>query len=478
MFPDVALQSFTDVTGRILAGSRTSTATVALKHLVIALLLVVMAAISGCASVDVQRAAPASVFGPAFTEARTLASQQAGLPAPARAANAARIGVLLAQLDDATLSRSAGELPVGDPLYNFAGRALLNRGLPLPRALDRWQWQFDAANRPPADRDGYRPPLQVALLLPLSGGLARAAEPVRDGFLTGYYGEHRRRPKIRFYDTTAGASAAYARATADGNDFVVGPLSREEVDAVFAREMLPVPLLALNRGSRTPPAGSISFSLSPEDEGTAAAEYILARGARRVLVISGNDDTQRRSVKALSEHLLQHGGQVAAQIDYRPGTSLVIPADDSIDTVFIALKSNQARELAPRLVAAGLAGKPRVATSQIVFGTGNVSEDMALDGITYPTETWGVRNVPGIPSQASAAARTNTAKGAAARLFAFGYDAWLLTAYLEHLALVSNSDIVGATGRLSLDAFGNVLRRPTWSRFTGGVAMPLADGAR
>lgn len=451
----------------------------ALKHLVIVLLLATMAAITGCASVEVQqRTAPAPAFGPAFTEARTLASQQASLPASARAANAARIEALLAQLDDASLSRGAGDLPTGDPLYNFAGRAMLNRGLPLPRAFDRGEWQFDTANRPPADRDGYRPPMRVALLLPLSGNLARAAEPVRDGFLTGYYGERRRRPELRFYDTTAGANAAYARAAAEGNDFVVGPLSRDEVDAVFANAAPPVPLLALNRGSRMPPAGSASFSLSPEDEGIAAAEYLLDSGARRILIIAGYEDAQRRSASALAEHLLQRGGQVAARIDYRVGAALVIPADGSIDAVFIALKGSQARELAPRLVAAGLAGKPRVATSQIVSGTGNASEDMLLDGIMYPTETWGVRNVPGIPSQASAAARTNNAKGAAARLFAFGYDAWLLTAYLERLALAPNSDIAGATGRLSLDGFGNVLRRPSWSRFTGGVAMPIVDSAR
>ncbi|MGV8922902.1 MAG: penicillin-binding protein activator [Thermomonas sp.] len=450
----------------------------ALKHLAIVLLLAAMAAVTSCTSVEVQRVAPAPVHTPAFAEARTLANQHASLPAPARAANAARIEALLAQLDDASLSRGAGDLPTGDPLYNFAGRALLNRGLPLPRAFDRGDWHFDAAGRPAADRDGYRPPVKVALLLPLSGSLAAAAEPVRDGFLTGYYGERRRRPELRFYDTTAGASAAYARAAAEGNDFVVGPLSREEVDAVFANVAPPVPLLALNRGSRMPPAGSASFSLSPEDEGITAAEYILDSGARRILIISGNDDSQRRSASALAEHLLQRGGQVAARIDYRPGAALVMPADGSIDAVFLALKGSQARELAPRLAAAGLARKPLVATSQIVSGTGKASEDMLLDGIVYPTQTWDVRSVSGIPSQASAAARIKSARGPAARLFAFGYDAWLLTAYLEHLALSSNSDIAGATGRLSLDGFGQVLRRPTWSRFTGGVAMPIADGAR
>ena len=443
------------------------------------LLALALAGLAGCASVEVARAPAAAVRHPVIAEAQALARGQAALAGQARADNADRIEALLAQLDDATLAREAAALPPGDPLYNFAGRALITRGLPLPRAFDRGEWRFDAANRPPAEADGYRPPVQVAVLLPLSGSQAPVGAAVRDGFLAGYYGETRHRPALRFYDTAAGAAAAYARAAADGNDFVVGPLGREEVDAVFADRAPPVPLLALNRGERMPPAGSASFSLSPEDEGVAAAEYLLDAGARRVLVIAGGEDIQRRSAKALRERLLTRGAQVAGELHYdASGAPLALPAGEPPDAVFLALKGSQARELAPRLAAAGLAGRPRVATSQIVSGTGKAAEDLALDGIAYPTETWSVRRVPGLPAQASAAAQVDTAKGPAARLFAFGHDAWLLTAYLEKLALSPNAEVEGATGRLGLDGFGIVVRRPSWSRFTGGVPVPIADGAR
>ena len=89
-----------------------------------------------------------------------------------------------------------------------------------------------------------------------------------------------------------------------------------------------------------------------------------------------------------------------------------------------------------------------------------------------------MRSVPGLPTPASAASRVGSARGPGARLFAFGYDAWLLTGYLERLALSNNSDIAGATGRLGLDGFGNVVRRPSWSRFSGGVASPVDERAR
>jgi outer membrane PBP1 activator LpoA protein len=103
-------------------------------------------------------------------------------------------------------------------------------------------------------------------------------------------------------------------------------------------------------------------------------------------------------------------------------------------------------------------------------------EDMALDGIAFPTETWTSRGVPALPAASVTGERVPTARGAAARLFAFGYDAWLLTAYLEKLALGANTEIRGATGRLQLDGFGNVVRTPSWSVFSGGQAVPVADG--
>ena len=439
----------------------------ALKHTAIAVLW--LAALAGCASVDVQQpAATTSAYSAAFMEAQALAQGHAALSGPARTANASRIESLLAGLDDAALARDAARLPAGDPLYSFAGRALLNRGLPLPRPFDRGDVSFGAADRPAADRDGYRPPLKVGVLLPLSGGQSAAAASVRDGFLAGYYGERRRRPDVRFYDTAAGASAAYARAAAEGNDFVVGPLGRDEVDAVFADDTPAVPLLALNRGSRTPPAGSAAFSLSPEDEGISLAQYLIQRGAKRVLIQTGGEDAQRRTASTAKAHLQRRGLQVTEDL----------AAAQEVDALLLAVKGTQARALMPQLALAGITPGMRVATSQIISGTGKPAEDAALDGIVYPTETWGVRGVDGLPSQASAAARVDTAKGPAARLFAFGYDAWLLTGYLERLALSNNGDVAGATGRLSLDGFGNVLRVPGWSRFAGGVPVPLADGAR
>ena len=464
--------------------ARTLSARLRTAQCLVALLLVAL--LASCATTPSAGPATSAVrFAPAFANAATLARQDAALSGQARTDNAREIDRLLATLDDATLARDAAALPSGDPLYNFAGRALQRRGLPLPRPFDRGaQWRFDAGNRPPADSDGYRPPVKLAVLLPLSGNLATAAAPVRDGLLAGYYGERRRRPEIQFYDTTgtaAGATAAYARATAEGADFVVGPLGRDEVSALFQQPELATPMLVLNRGTVAPPDGKAGFSLAPEDDGIAAAEYMLARERKTALIIEGSDDNGRRASQAFRERFAERGGRVTRVISVpeAPGdlsAVLATASQEGADAVFLAVRGSTARALTPQLALAGLGGKTRVGTSQLTSGTGKPEEDMALDGIAFPTEAWTSRGVPALPAASVTGERVPTARGPAARLFAFGYDAWLLTAYLEKLATGINTDLRGATGRLQLDGFGNVVRTPSWSTFAGGRPAPIADG--
>jgi outer membrane PBP1 activator LpoA protein len=423
--------------------------------------------------------------GDNFGAAGARARADAGLQGEARDLNRREVERLLSTLDDATLSARAAALPAGDPLYNFAGRALVRRGLPLPRPFETGEgWDF--AQRAPAAADGYRPPRKLAVLLPLSGPLATASGPVRDGLLAGYHAETRARPPVTFYDTTgtpAGAVAAYARAVAEGNDFVVGPLGRDEVGAVFAQADASVSILALNRGNVAPPPGNIAFSLAPEDDGIAAADYLIAREHRKVLVIGGSDENGRRAVDAFRTRLGERGGQVAGVVSVgeEPGdvsAQLAQAAAAGADSVFLAVRGPQARALVPQLAMAGFASRTRVAGSQLVSGTGKATEDVVLDGIVFPGEAWAARGVAGLPPYSQVSEMLPTARGGAARLFSFGHDAWLISAFLERLVTRSDGELAGATGTLRLDGFGNVVRQPQWSIFSGGVAVPLAGSGR
>jgi len=351
--------------------------------------------------------------------------------------------------------------------------------LPPPPPPDT-HWQF-APGRPAADTDGYQPPARLAVLLPMSGPMATAAAPVRDGLLAGYYGESRPRPELRFYDTGStpeGARLALARASAEGATQIVGPLSREEVAAVFATP-LSVPTLALNRSGGAPARNAASYSLAPEDEGRAAAHYLLDRQARRVVVISNGEDTAVRSIDALRAELLHGGGEVVDIIGWGNSASAAgarlngaIRNNPGIDAVFLAIRGQQARLLSTQLSRTRLGERLRVATSQLAQGTGKAQEDRVLDGIVFTGESWPTNPAHAGLSPASTASLP-TARGGAARLFAFGLDAWALSARLSWLAGQPQALVEGATGTLWLGEDGSVQRMPTWLTFRRGVVAPV-----
>ncbi|MDO5610024.1 MAG: penicillin-binding protein activator [Pseudomonadota bacterium] len=437
---------------------------VAFKHFALALCL---AWLAGCTSGPVQRVSQSSTPA-AFSEAHQLAQQDAR-------GNATRIEALLATLDDASLTRLTTALAANDPLYAYAGRAMLRRGLTPPHPFSH-SWDFSA--REPADTDGYRPPRKVAVLLPMTGNLATAAKPVRDGLLAAYYAERRARPAISFHNSANGAYAAYQEAVAQGADFVIGPLDRGDVDTLFARSDLSVPVLALNRGQRSPPERSLSFALAPEDEGVAAAEFLMANQAPNALIVlASGDTTMRRTADAFAQRMQDRGGKVVDTLTLSADNAGLAAALNAaaqkgeIGALYFAARGEQVRAIMPLIEQnPALAKARRVAASQIANGAGKGEDSAQLDGIIFPSAALEVRTLPGIP--AAPGALSATARGAAARLFAFGHDAWLITAYLEKLATQREGGLEGATGKLELDGFGNIMRTPQWSVLQGGTSLP------
>lgn len=408
-------------------------------------------------------------------------------PRQQAAATHLQIRKLLQGLDNAALAQGAAALPAGHPLYPDAARALLARGLPLPHPLTGAMAMLHP-ERPPADEDGYRPPLKIGLLLPTTGSVAIAGAAVRDGFMTAYYTEQRRRPEVKFYDSSesaGGAVDAYRKAVADGCDFVVGPLGREQVTALFQQRDMPVPVLALNRSVQPAPPGSDSFSLAPEDEGVAAANRLVHQHLLRTIVFSARDDNASRALAAFRDAYTQQGGTIAAQAtiadngpDYGPLLKdTLAKAGDQYDAIFIALKAPAARMLAAQLPVDGYRTVPRLATSLILSGGGNPRLDQELNGIQYPELAWLLHPVNGLPDASTLGGKLPSARGGGARLFAFGADAYRLSGYMEALSVSPQSSVEGATGTLHLDGLGNVARDSAWAVFASGRPRAVQDDA-
>jgi uncharacterized protein len=401
-----------------------------------------------------------------------------GMKAKERAAAGRNVERLLSLVPAAELSQKSAGLVANEPFYAFAARELKKRGMPLPMSIESSLGGERSNAFPAAESDGYRPPNQLAVLLPLSGSAAGAGVAVRDGFLSQYYAEHRRRPRVQFYDTlssAAGARNAASKAIADGAQMLVGPLTRDEVNAVSSQAEVTVPILFLNRGQNAPAAGNLNFALSPDEEGWISADRFANRNQMSVIIFTQHDDTALRTVAAFKDQYKVRGGQIIAE-QFVEGEAADLPAkilalssgsNANTSVIYIVLKAPQARILMTQVKISSLVNAPKLSSSLILNGA-SASQDMVLDGVEMPELPWLLNQYGGLGNADSVSKTMPNIRGPAQRLFAFGADAWQLSAYLDRLQKDAGFILAGATGNLRVDSMGNVQRDPSWAVFSGG----------
>jgi uncharacterized protein len=428
-----------------------------------------------------------------FAAAAEYAALDAVLQGADRDDNITRITRIVASLDDIALMDGSASLPAGHPLQPYAARAMSLRGLAMPERFQR-----------PADDRGFRPlirgPQTVALLLPQTGAIRLASASVRDGFMAAHFAQPMPRPQVRIYDSgeqPEQAIDAYRRAVAEGAEVVVGPLSREAVSALFSQPQLPVPVVGLNRSSAPVPPGSLSFALAPDEEGAAVASLLQQRGLRRVVAVVGSDDSAQRALAGFTARHLQAGGELLGTVlipdsgvDYQPairsmlqraGLPTVAPKDLSVefhsgfDAVFLALRPTQARLAVPQLRIFGIINVPTFATSSINAVDDDERLDRDLNGIEFAEVPWVVADLPGLPNRSELARQLDSARGPAARLFAFGLDAYRLL--VDPSLQQGGMHLDGATGRIEVDAFGEARRVPGFATFRNQRPRLIDTGA-
>ncbi|MBV8782696.1 MAG: penicillin-binding protein activator [Gammaproteobacteria bacterium] len=349
----------------------------------------------------------------------------------------------------------------------------------------------------------------VALLLPLTGRTAAAAGSVRDGFLTAYYQTPAaERPRLRVYDTGATSVAdAIADAAQQGAEFIVGPLTREEVTAAADAPVGQAALLALNflPPERAAPAGFFQFALSPEDEARAAAHRVLEDHHHRGVALVPTGDWGTRVLAAFRQELLAGGGELlataqfdASRTDYAGPITEVLRISDStarfkrlesvlgtklqfeprrrgdIEFIFAPAQANTERLLRPQLRFHFAGDIPTYATSEAFEPELRANED--LDGLIFPDMPWILGGE--LADAVRAAAREAWPSGGPARgrLFAFGFDAFRLAQALRTRAPPASVHVSGLTGQLSIDSERHVRRELGWAQLHGGELRVLAPG--
>ena len=327
-------------------------------------------------------------------------------------------------------------------------------------------------------------PTRVAVLLPLSGRLKEAGESILEGITEGFYASYRDpavRPQLITIDTevTGSGRAAYLAALESGADFVVGPLIKERVAELQAIEKLPIPVLALNRGSTTVTALAtgerqlLSLSLAPEDEAIQLASMVWQEGFRKPLVIMPDSAWGNRMQSAFTRAWGFLGGDVRALTvlseettdNETVATSLATRQSESrikaVEKAFEAPVDSQARRRTDLDAVVLLAPTPQMAREirpLLRFHYAGKLPVYAPSTIYQPDSDITNRDLNGIrfvlPPRAFA---TDTKRST--QLHALGLDAAALIDHFYQAEQTQGTLLFGATGDLSVDETGNVRRR-------------------
>ncbi len=394
------------------------------------------------------------------------------------------------------------------------------------------QWQQDNALHPAAqnlpgnlaylNELAAQRPQRVAVLLPLSGPLAKSGEAIRDGLMAGYYDALKRNqptPDLVVIDSQQDASIdeLYAQALLAGAQWVIGPVSKQEVQALEQRAMLSLPTLALNYGDLVPtdhlgeaagldqpqpPANLFQFGLAPEDEAIQIADRAWQDGHRRALVMVPAGSWGERIFEAFRDHWEAQGGEISEirfyknENDYNPAISQLMNVDESnqryktmrqllrqrtefeprrrqdADWLFLVAQPQQARLIKPAMAFNFAGSLPVYATSHVYSGQTDKRHDVDLNGISFCDLPW-VLEKGALYQQVEQNAERG--QGPYVRLYALGLDAYRLLPRLPQLQAFPQHQVGGMTGQLTLDGFRRVHRQTECARFRGGQPQLLGQ---
>ncbi|WP_336977275.1 penicillin-binding protein activator [Altererythrobacter fulvus] len=239
----------------------------------------------------------------------------------------------------------------------------------------------------PTDTDRHR----VALLVPLSGANADVGQSIANAATMALLDTNAENLRITTYDTATGADSAAARALADGNKLILGPLLSEDVMPILSRARpAGVPLIAFSNDTSVATNDVFVMGVSPEQSIVRSIDFAKTLGTRKVALLVPDGEYGARAESAFRYALSQSGLTLAGRETYdRGNTSIVsaakrLRAKGGFDTILIAE--------GPRLsIQAAGAIRPANATSPMLLGTelwsgdASVASSAALRGALFST---------------------------------------------------------------------------------------------
>ncbi len=454
--------------------------------------------------------------GPPLELAKALSSIDRNVSDPnIRTVNQQKLWQALSTVSNADIG--ANKSPPPDVFGGWLELAELSRlyladATALNDALELWRTRYpghpgqmviapallDEANRL------SKPATHVALMLPVSGRLARAGAAVRDGFVAAWmHSGLGATTRLSVLDTTdKDVVQVYQSALAAGVDFVVGPLRKSAVTALIESGVVTVPTLALNAtNAETIPATLFQLALSPESEAVQVAQKIWFDGHQNALAIGPDNGWGQRVTTAFADAFTALGGTVLETQLYeseakdlsapvkrllnidqseqrvrklRQTVGLEIESEvrrrQDVSAIFMAGFAVQARLLRPQLRFHRATTVPVYSTSHVYGGVASPDSDRDIDGVLFGDMPWVLdETMTGDALRRDLSTHWNEAMAGFSRLFALGADAQALVTRVTRLRAQPGTAYDGYTGTLSVDANNVIVRKLMWAQFADGV---------
>ncbi|HUQ14261.1 MAG TPA: penicillin-binding protein activator [Novosphingobium sp.] len=237
----------------------------------------------------------------------------------------------------------------------------------------------------PSDAQRHR----VALLLPLSGANAAVGQSLANATTMALLDTNAQNLRITTYDTAAGAQGAAARAIADGNKLILGPLTSEDVPVVAAAARgARVPVITYSNDSGVAAPGVFVLGHVPAQAVARVVTYARANGASRFAALIPAGEYGQRASAALLSAARGAGATVTAIETYdRANTSVAsainrLKAKGGYDAVLIADGARIAVRAGPLLKPVG-AASPRILGTELWAGESTILASPGLRGAWF-----------------------------------------------------------------------------------------------
>ncbi|MDT3296314.1 penicillin-binding protein activator [Shewanella sp. SP2S2-6] len=409
----------------------------------------------------------------------------------------------------------------------------------LVRYLGEWQKQnpyHPAAAKLPADLDralNAKPftPKNIAVLLPLTGPRANAANAIRQGILASYMAKQNDQVAVNFYDTANDAASAYQQALTAGAEFIIGPLLPTEIEqiqvmnaantattnaltntanpektanTVAAAPAVPVPQLFLNQVDKfTPDPNKFYFALSPAQEAADAAEHLYQDGVTMPLLLASNDALGKRMAKSFIQAWKKKSDNVVEVYYYDGGDQMKTTVQDALGVRDSQARIARIKELLGNSVQADFRSRQDIDAIYMISTPQDLTLLKAFIDVNFSVFTQPVplytssrsrvenestqtaqdlnnltlSDAPWLMQNGEENLMVNTLfsgwNNSQKRLFVMGYDAMDLIGRLAQMRSFTGYQFNGRSGALSVNPDGIVNRQLSWGRYQRGSFRQL-----